>query len=187
MNIKIENKLDKNNIDKTLESYINSLKEMDLEIHANNIIELFEILKRKEIKKGPYQNISLFEAANRIMSDLVILFGVKDLLNEKYKEIKFSQYTVEYGNEHNNKHDITAEDKVKGIKLIGEAFNVSKSFFQTKKYYSLKKLRNNKSDNVIKILLYNLDAIEENYIPDKNKNEYHIPVNIFLNLSLFDL
>ncbi|MDR2515931.1 MAG: hypothetical protein LBC88_00955 [Spirochaetaceae bacterium] len=150
MNIQIENKLDRNNIDKTIELYINSLKEMELKISANNIIELLEKLKRENIDKGPYHNITLFEAANRIMSDLVILFGVRNLLDGKYKDVNFSQYIVEYGNENNNEHDIMAEDKKNGIKLIGEAFNVSKSFFQTKKYNSLKKLRKNKSKNIIR-------------------------------------
>jgi len=178
MNINIENKLDKNNIDKTIELYLNSLKEMDLDIRANNFIELFEILKRKNVKKGPYINISLFEASNRIMSDLVILYGVKDLLYGKYKDINFSQYIVEYGNENKNKHDIMAEDKIKEIKLFGEAFNVSKSFFQTKKSSSLKKLMKNKSENAIIILMYNLDAVNDNYIPIKKKNEYHILVDI---------
>jgi hypothetical protein len=178
MNIQIDNKLDKNNIDNTIKIYINSLKKMDLNISANNIIDFFETLKRKPINKGPYHNITLFEAANRIMSDLVILFGVKDLLNGKYEEINFKQYIVEYGNENNNGYDITAENKDTGIKLIGEAFNVSKSFFQIKKYNSLKKLRKNISKNLIKILLYNKDAVDENYVPKKMVNEYHISVEI---------
>jgi hypothetical protein len=178
MNIQIENKLDRNNIDKIIKLYTDSLKEMDLKISANNIIELLEKLKRENIDKGPYRNITLFEAANRIMSDLVILFGVKDLLDGKYENINFSQYIVEYGNENNNEHDIIAEDEKTGIKLIGEAFNVSKSFFQTKKYNSLKKLRKNESKNIIKVLLYNMDAVDKNYIPEKIENEYHIPVKI---------
>ena len=46
-------------------------------------IALLESLKRDRVGVGPYPNVTLFEAANRIMSDLVILHGVKWLLEKR--------------------------------------------------------------------------------------------------------
>jgi len=176
MNIKIDNILNIDNIDININKYMNSIKNMDLNIKSNNIIDLFNKLKRNKINKGPYCGISLFEAANRIMTDLVILHGVKDLLYGKYENIKFPEYIVEYGNINNNKHDIISN--FNGKKLIGEAFNVSSSLFKTKKYSSLKKLRRNIDSDTIIILMYNKDAIKDNYKHIQNINEYHIVVNI---------
>ncbi|MDR2575156.1 MAG: hypothetical protein LBC52_01795 [Treponema sp.] len=178
MDIDIEKRLNINNIDKNISIYLNSIKEMETSISANNIIKLLKFIKRDDIGKGPYKNVAFFEAANRIMTDLVILYGINDLLNGKYKEINFPEYIVEYGNDHNNDFDITAENN--GIKLIGEAFNVSKSFFQGKKSKAIGKLRNYKCKNekLIKILMYNNDAVDVGYNPKPRSNEYHIIVEI---------
>ena len=178
MDINIEKRLNINNIEKNISIYLNSIKEMESSISANNIIELLKFIKRDYIGKGPYKNVAFFEAANRIMTDLVILYGINDLLNGKYTEINFPEYVVEYGNDDNNDFDIMAENN--GIKLIGEAFNVSKTFFQEKKGKSLKKLRNYKykNDKIIKILMYNNDAVNIGYNPRLDNNEYHIIVKI---------
>jgi len=178
MDITIDKRLNIKNIEKNISIYLNSINEMDISISANNIIELLKSIKRDDIGKGPYKNVAFFEAANRIMTDLVILYGVKDLLNGKYKDINFSEYSVEYGNDHNNDFDITVENN--GIELIGEAFNVSKSFFQGKKSKAIEKLRNYKCKNekLIKILMYNNDAVDIGYKPKPRKNEYHIIVEI---------
>ena len=37
-------------------------------------------LKREKIGRGPYPEVSIFETSNRIMTDLVILFGIKKIL-----------------------------------------------------------------------------------------------------------
>ena len=178
MDITIDKSLNISNIEKNISLYINSINEMDTSISANNIIELLKSIKRDNIGKGPYKNVTFFEAANRIMTDLVILYGIKDLLNGKYKEINFLEYTVEYGNDHDNDFDITAENN--GIKLIGEAFNVSRTFFQGKKSKAIAKLRSYKSKNekIVKILMYNNDAVDIGYNPKPRNNEYHIIVKI---------
>ena len=46
---------------------------------------------------------------------------------------------VEYGNDNNNDHDVTAE--AYGKRFCGEAFNVSPSFFEGKKWKMLKKMK----------------------------------------------
>jgi hypothetical protein len=84
-------------------------------------------------------------------------------------------YTVEYGNENNNGFDIcaTGNDKV----LIGEAFNVVPSFFQTKKASMLKKLATSSAD--FKIIMFNHDAVVRSYRPKPN-----ITMNIFCSFRL---
>jgi len=139
-------------------------------------LQLFTTLKRRNIGHGPYSNVSLFEATNRIMSDLVILFDIKHLLNGNIKEISFSKYTVDLGHENTQDHDIMAEEN--GKKLIGEAFNVSQSLFPIKKNFSLKKLRRNTDINTVKILLYNEDAVGKNFIPKLMPSEFFIAVDL---------
>ncbi len=168
--------LNKDNIEATIFEYKKKLQELPLTIEANDLLDLMNILKRQKIGKGPYPNVTIFEAANRIMTDLVLLNGVKMLLNGAINEIKFHEYNVEYGNEDNNEHDITAIEN--GKKLKCEVFNVAESFFQTKKAKSLKKLRDNKNDEDILLIMFNKDAVPENYKIKTDKNEYYLLVNI---------
>ena len=65
-----------------------------------------------------YTDVTLFEAANRIMSDLVILQGVKFLL-ENRAAFPFDSYTVELGNEDRNDFDIpaSADDPHRGTRI----------------------------------------------------------------------
>jgi len=133
----IPRKLNKPNIDKAISDYLEFLSELPLIIQSNDILEFLTKLKRQKLDCGPYPKVTLFEAGNRIMTDLVILFGIKELLDNKVPELNFTEYTVEFGNENNNENDIWASNKDEI--LIGEAFNVAQSFFQSKKFKSLKK------------------------------------------------
>ena len=129
-------------------------------------------------KDSPYPNVTLFEAANRIFTDLTILFGVQRLLKNEVAGICFDEYLVSFGNENNNPHDIIA---IKGErKLIGEAFNVAQSFFQGKKSTALKKLRAAKVSNEIILIMFNADAVRNGYAAKIIENEYHVPVEIKL-------
>ncbi len=172
----IPRKLTASNINEAINLYLNLLKTSPINIEAKNVLGFLNKLKREKVQNGPYPNVSLFEAANRIMTDLTILFGIKSLFEKRIKEINFDSYTVEFGNENFNAHDITAE---KGSsKLIGEAFNVAESFFQTKKSSALKKLRKSKLNNEIILIIYNSDAIKEKYLPKPIENEFHLPVKL---------
>jgi hypothetical protein len=132
-----ERTLTKDNIGDLLQKYANSVEEVGASIHGHTGRKLLESLKRGKVNAGPYPDVTLFEAANRIMTDLVIYTGVKWLLeNETFP---FTEYTVELGNEDKNGFDIKAASDSKV--LIGEAFNVAPSFFQGKKAVMLKKLR----------------------------------------------
>jgi len=124
------------NIDALTADFHASLTSKGESIRGKTGVPLFMALKREKLVGGPYPDVSIFEAANRIMSDLVILKGVAGLLRSNW--FPFSSYTVEFGNENENGFDIRASSG--SASLVGEAFNVAPSFFQTKKGSALKKL-----------------------------------------------
>lgn len=99
--------------------------------------ELLLALKRKEVGRQPYPGVSWFEAANRVMSDLVLLYGVRWLLNHR-GVFPFDSYEVQFGNEQRLPFDIRAGSE--GARLAGEAFNASDSFFPLKMRATLEKL-----------------------------------------------
>jgi len=166
---------------KEIEDLTKILNEIGSSVRAESPYQLLEKLKRAPIEgNGRYNECSWFEAANRIMTDLVILYGVKYLLdgkhNDKGADFYFKEYVVELGNKNENLHDIMAVENDK-ISLIGEAFNVATSLFNSKKRKSLDKLIKSAEElgnNPIKILIYNSDAGK----PEPKENEYHITVKI---------
>lgn len=162
------------NIDMAIIKYEKSIKNISGGIGDKTGIDLFHSIKREKLNDGPYPNVTLFEAANRIMTDLVILHGVNWLLKEHM--FPFNSYTVEYGNEDNNAHDIIANKN--GSKLTGEAFNVAKSFYQGKKTSMLRKLRKPENKATYKIILANSDAVNDNYEPKLNTGEHIVFIDI---------
>lgn len=166
--------MNKENIESVIHKYSSSIAEIGDEISGLKGVGLFKYLKRAKVEIGPYPHVTLFEAANRIMTDLVILKGVKWLLDKG--SFPFDEYLVEYGNEDSNDHDITAAQS--GKRLIGEAFNVAPSFFQGKKTSMLKKLRKAGESADFKIIVANADAININYFPKAGHKEYFLFVDI---------
>jgi hypothetical protein len=151
-----------------------SLTSIGDSIQGKTGVSLFTALKREKLIGGPYPGVSLFEAANRIMSDLVILGGVAGLL--KGGLFPFTSYTVEFGNENRNGFDIRATSGSQT--LVGEAFNVAPSFFQIKKGSALKKLRRDGSDATYRILMFNDDAASHCYAPKPEAGLYHVLVGV---------
>lgn len=143
-------------------------------IQGKTGVALFNALKREKLIGGPYPGVSLFEAANRIMSDLVILGGVAALLENSV--FPFTSYTVEFGNEDRNGFDIRAT--AGSETLVGEAFNVAPSFYQIKKSSALKKLRKGGSDATYRILMFNDDAVSPGYAPKAEAGFYHLLVGV---------
>lgn len=120
--------LSNSNIDQTLADYVADVEHLGESIANLRGLRLFESLKREIVGTGPYPNVTLFEAANRIMTDLVILYGVRWLL--KNDVFPFDTYVVEYGNDDKQGFDIRASSDTAA--LIGEAFNVAPSFKERK-------------------------------------------------------
>ena len=92
------------NVGTTLAEYSATIVSVGDRIQGKLGLELLQEVKRVPTRTGPYPEVTLFEAANRIMTDLVILNGVKWLLQESV--FPFSEYRVEYGNEDYSAHDL---------------------------------------------------------------------------------
>jgi hypothetical protein len=165
-----ERTISKDNAGQQIKYYEALVEEISVRNHKG--LRLCQALKREKVEVGPYPKVTIFEAANRIMSDLVILYGVKWLLDNSV--FPFEKYKVEYGNEDQNGFDICADGN--GKKLIGEAFNVAESFFQTKKTSMLKKLRKASAD--YKIIMFNHDAVGQGYIPKRGGTEFFVFVTV---------
>jgi hypothetical protein len=101
--------LDASNIDQAISDYEEELSKAPAALQAENALELMTSLKREQLEAGLYPGLTLFEAANRIMTDLTILFGVRKLLSNEVDGISFPSFTVELGNENSQDYDITAE------------------------------------------------------------------------------
>jgi len=162
------------NIDKTLATYVASAEQLGESIASLRGLTLLAALKRDKVRVGPYPDVTLFEAANRIMTDLVILYGVRWLL--KRAAFPFDTYLVEYGNQNKNGFDLRANER--DACLIGEAFNVASSFFQLKKGDMLKKLRTFPANADFTILMFNSDAVSPNYDPHPRGKEFFVIVDI---------
>ncbi|RHX89440.1 hypothetical protein [Leptospira stimsonii] len=169
-----ERNVTRGNIENILLNYKNSIKEIGASIGQKKGLELLTLLKREIINVEPYPTVTLFEAANRIMTDLVILEGIKWIFDNNI--FPFEIYTIEYGNENENSHDITANNSTKN--LIGEAFNVAPSFFQGKKSSAVDKLKNSTLKSDYKLLLINSDAVTSAYQPKLNEGIFHVFINI---------
>src|SRR6266496_4184195 len=68
--------LSRTNVDALITEYAASTGSLGESIAKLKGLRLLEALKRDVVGTGPYPGVTLFEAANRIMSDLVILRGV---------------------------------------------------------------------------------------------------------------
>ena len=167
------------NIDQLLRDYLTSTETIGDSISTLRGIKLLEALKRGVAGAGPYPKVSVFEAANRIMTDLVILYGVRSLLGNE--ALPFNQYTVEYGHENNEQHDIMAESG--GRVLIAEAFNVAPSFFPVKKGAALKKLRRSGVRADYKMIVCNSGAVPDAYAPKPGNGEFLVLVDVGTGIS----
>jgi hypothetical protein len=160
------------NVQPFIDTYERSFADIGYSIEGLRGHALIEALKRNPLQHGPYPHVTLFEAANRIMSDLVILHGVKSLLASG--AFPFDTYKVELGHENNNAFDIMATNGQE--ELIGEAFNVSPSFFATKKNSALKKLRRPSTPPDFTIVMFNCEAVSKTYSPKLRTNEFFVLV-----------
>jgi hypothetical protein len=165
-----------NNIEMVINTYLKLIDDLPMSLSFNSKYQMLCSLKRDPIKYGPYPDVSIFESANRILSDLVILFGVRKLLDGVFPEIGFSEYRIELGTESRNAHDIMAINGEQ--RLNGEAFNVSLSLFNFKKSKSLKKLEKSSTMMDIKLLIYNVDATNTINKPCCIDGVYHLPIDI---------
>ncbi len=133
----IPRRLDKANVHQAIQTYTRYVDDLKLgPVAALRGRDLLRELKRGKTGLPPYGGVSWFEAANRIMTDLVTLYGVRWLLTRK--DLPFNSYDVQYGNEGNRSFDIEANSGK--TRLAGEVFNVANSFLATKMRRTCQKL-----------------------------------------------
>jgi hypothetical protein len=179
-------KLTSINAEKELSDYLRLVNSIKLPALHDDVLIFIHSLKREPLGSGPYPNVSLFEASNRILSDMVILFGVRRLLaNPSVGDVQlpFTEYEVALGVEGGN--DLIA---IAGnCRLVGEAFNVAPSFFQSKKSSMIRKLSAKKAD--YRLIIFNADAVKspDNYIEKSEPSMLYLPVDIFVERSNVDL
>src|SRR3954464_11896369 len=75
-----ERALHPDNCDDFIREYLRKISTFEVPELPRDPISLFIELKRGRTKGGPYGEISLLETANRVMSDLIVLFAAKRLL-----------------------------------------------------------------------------------------------------------
>jgi hypothetical protein len=121
--------------------------------------QVITYLKRKDqsqaLKIGAYENITVFEAANRIASDLIIINGLLQLVDRDI-EFKEALFSLRLGTTHEiGKGDFTIH--FNGMELEGEAFNVASSFLKPKMRNTIRKWKGNQQ---LKYILVNEEAFE---------------------------
>lgn len=65
-----ERELNKENINNTISTYLEKLDEIPLKIESDSILGFMREIKRKKVSYGFYKKLTVFESANRIMTDL---------------------------------------------------------------------------------------------------------------------
>lgn len=128
------------------------------------VIAMIDYLKRKDsgtpCKIGVYENITPFEAANRIASDMVIINGLFQIMDQEPR-LKTAALTLRLGALHEvGKGDFTIDGKE------GEAFNVAPTFYKTKLQNTLKKWKNGK----LSYILVNAEVVQEQDIENCGKH-----------------
>ncbi|MBL0049702.1 MAG: hypothetical protein IPP32_16590 [Bacteroidetes bacterium] len=128
-----ENKLSLQEVEKLLGEYHKQLDQNLFKVPSKKSnIEVLMHLKRESYKIGPWENITPFEAANRIGTDLVLLKGVIDILKKDFANNPQVSVKLRLGISHFVKDpgDFIIFDK--NEKIRGEAFNVAESFLEGK-------------------------------------------------------
>ena len=128
---------------------------------SGQVPEMLNYFKRKSVDSnqiGHYTNISVFEAANRIATDLVIINGAIQLA-EANEEIKQGNFTLRLGTRHDPDFgDITIGNSE------GEAFNVAPSYLSEK----LRKTKSKWFNGGLQYIFINEEVAER--LPDIDGN-----------------
>lgn len=124
---------------KNTKKYLTLMKKHTFSISSDcSLFELINEVKRTPSNVGPYHEISLFEALNRIASDLVLLKGASMLFNDsQYGDIGAKAIRLRMG----TTHGFDFEVKTRTGLIMGEAFNAAPSFCRIKHRQAVKKLK----------------------------------------------
>jgi len=163
--------LDKHEFVKTKKEYLNYITEFPYKIKdEKDIFELIQNIKRSPEEIGPYRKISVFEALNRIGSDLVLLSGATGLFNGVIKGIDPERIQLRMGTTRGFDFEVHLKD---GVVIYGEAFNAAKSFCNEKMRQAIHKLLDDNPDKSAKlaIVFVNEEVKDriENYLKENHK------------------
>lgn len=148
------------NLADTIRSYLADLATMEVPEFPKEPIALFRMLKRRAVKGGRYPEASVFEVANRVMSDLVVLGAAERLLTKGipgWNALRPAAVEVAFGVAAGWDLAGHVED---GRTFIGECFNVAPTFFADKKRRSVKGMMAEETAKH-RILAFNADARED--------------------------
>lgn len=155
--LNIADRLTEQSIRQLIESYKALLDKNPFpQVINQNYPAVLSKLKRERFRIGPYEGITIFEAANRIASDLTLLQGVSKLFSDQIISSS-AQVQVLLGTmQGENNGDFTIFEN--GSELQGEAFDVAPTFFKSKLYKTLVKWR----DKVgLRFVVFNEDCLED--------------------------
>lgn len=165
--------LSKKDFEKAKTAYLKSLKENKYVIkNAKTIYDLIKNTKRSPEKIGPYQHISVFEALNRIGSDLVLLSGATKLFNGELRDISPQKIHLKMGTTHGFDFEVFLEN---GKVIYGEAFNAAESFCKQKMREAIHKLIDNNASDAIVFINEEVKRDIERYV---NKKEVDSKIKI---------
>jgi hypothetical protein len=170
-----EKPLSKKAFEEAKSAYLTLIEKNNYSMKATtSIYELIKNVKRSPATIGPYKDISVFEALNRIGSDLVLLEGAEKLFNGEIESIKPKSIELRMGNKHGFDFTVTLDDD---SEILGEAFNAAESFCKHKYRQAIDKFANEKLDEWTKILkskkgiLFINQEVEATIKQYKNKKE----------------
>src|SRR2546423_11172154 len=79
--------LSKDNLRREIVGYLKAMKTLKIPVLPTEPFALFKELKRGTVSGGPYDGCSIFEVANRVMSDLVVFAAAEQLLHEPPSDV----------------------------------------------------------------------------------------------------
>jgi hypothetical protein len=158
--------------------YFEYLKDNKPEIKsAETIFDLIENVKRSPVEIGPYQKISVFEALNRIGSDLVLLDGTEKLFTEGLEKNIPSKVLLRMSTIKGYDFEVHFEDK---RIIYGEAFNASLSFCNTKMRQAIDKFIQNGEEAGIVFVNEEVSDIINKYLENNNRLKENRSFKLYL-------
>ncbi|WP_313375261.1 hypothetical protein [Chishuiella sp.] len=157
--------------------YINFVKVNPIQFPKSRcLIDQIKFIKRKNIDCpltiGVYSNITILEAVNRIASDLVIINGLIQFVEDN-SELVNAKFTLRLGTTHQpNQGDFTIF--IDGKESEGEAFNVAPTFLKVKLRNTLNKWKNDKGKNKLHYIFVNEEAFVGNNFKELDHRVYKV-------------
>ena len=167
--------LSREKIKKLKKGYIDILARKPFpSINGNSHTAVLKALKRDLQDIGPYSRITVFEAANRIATDLVMIDGLLQMFTKRILSER-TVVKIRFGTmQEKGRGDFTVKEN--GKEKEGESFSVATSFFKSKLYKTLSKWKN--SDK-LRYIIFNGTCLDDSgnkkyFETKKSENQLNI-------------